>query len=242
MRDSESPFTGHHKSKPGHKAGTSGRPPVLIRFLRKPFAQKRMLAEAFFWVGVFRFVIRFLPFGVLKRLIGDPDAPETESSGKTDTSGRNATDLNVPDTVEPGVSDPDETDWNASDAVGSGREVPDPAALIARSVAAVSRRVPWESKCLVQASAARIMLNKRGISNMMFLGVSKSGLRGLDPQTGAENPELAAQKTTSGNLRTEPTESLRRDMRPHAWLVVGGQVVLGGGNLDDYVTVSRFGN
>lgn len=293
MSDSESTFTGHHKSKPGHKAGTSGNPPVLIRFLRKPFAQKRMLAEAFFWVGVFRFVIRFLPFGVLKRLIGDPDAPGSESpgsnpSGKTDTpdwnetnwsipdpsgkagtSDRNATDLNVPDAVEPGVSDPEETDRNVPDVVGPGREAlesdpdsagtdtitSDPAADVARSVVAVSRRVPWESKCLVQAAAARMMLNKRGIANTMFLGVSKSGLKGLDPQTGIENPGpgegLDPQTATenpgpggrpsaSGKQNAESTGSLKRDMRPHAWLVVAGQVVLGGGNLDDYVTVSRF--
>ncbi len=273
--------------------GWSGRPPAPIRFLRKPFAQKRMLAEAFFRVGVFWFVIRFLPFVVLKRLIGEPESPGTDPSGKTDTpdwnetnweipeaSGKskapdwNATDLKVPDTVEPGASDPDETDQNVSDVVGPESVGPDsvgpesdpdsvgtdnitsdPVAAVARSVVAVSRRVPWESKCLVQAAATRMMLKKRGIANTMFLGVSKSGLKGLDPQTGTENSGpgegldlqtgtensgTGGRPTASGKQNAESTDSLKRDMRPHAWLVVGGQVVLGGGNLDDYVTVSRF--
>jgi len=41
------------------------------------------------------------------------------------------------------------------------------------AVRAMSRYTPWESKCLVQAMAAKIMLNRRKISNTLYLGVAK---------------------------------------------------------------------
>jgi len=41
------------------------------------------------------------------------------------------------------------------------------------AVATMSRYTPWESKCLVQAMAAKIMLNRRKIRNTLYLGVAK---------------------------------------------------------------------
>ncbi|MEX0778155.1 MAG: lasso peptide biosynthesis B2 protein [Balneolales bacterium] len=102
---------------------------------------------------------------------------------------------------------------------------------VVKSVVLVSRRIPWRSECLVQASAAKIMLNKRGIPNVMCLGVSKSGVLGYskpDPELEVLGAEI---------IIGEPG---KREMRPHAWLIANGQVILGGGNLDDYVTVSQF--
>ncbi len=52
---------------------------------------------------------------------------------------------------------------------------------VARTVRSLSRRVPWESKCLVQASVARIMLNRRGIPSTLYLGVNQHELQNLQP-------------------------------------------------------------
>lgn len=41
------------------------------------------------------------------------------------------------------------------------------------AVATMSRYAPWESKCLAQALAAKIMLNRRKIRNTLYLGVAK---------------------------------------------------------------------
>lgn len=50
---------------------------------------------------------------------------------------------------------------------------------IGRVVAIISRHTPWKSKCLVQALAARAMLNRRGIENTLYLGVAKDGQNGM---------------------------------------------------------------
>jgi len=155
------------------------------RFLRKPFSEQRLAAEAFFWIGITSFVIRFLPFRALVRLAGQPSRHL----------------INI-------------TDGHSGHApiIQS----------IRKTVVTVSRRVPWQSKCLVQASAAKIMLGKRGIPSEACLGVSESGMRGNSRP--GERVESANQK----------------DMRPHAWLIVNGEAIIGGENLDDYVAVTRF--
>ena len=43
----------------------------------------------------------------------------------------------------------------------------------------VSRYTPWESKCLVQAIIAKIILRQLGIANTLYLGVSKDKQNGL---------------------------------------------------------------
>ncbi|MCE5286190.1 MAG: lasso peptide biosynthesis B2 protein [Pelosinus sp.] len=44
---------------------------------------------------------------------------------------------------------------------------------VAQIVTLVSRHTPWESKCLVQAIAAKLLLHQRGISTTLYLGVCK---------------------------------------------------------------------
>jgi hypothetical protein len=44
---------------------------------------------------------------------------------------------------------------------------------VARAVAATSRHTPWESACLVQALAAKLMLKRRDIPSTLYLGVAK---------------------------------------------------------------------
>ncbi|KJS17965.1 MAG: hypothetical protein VR69_02785 [Peptococcaceae bacterium BRH_c4b] len=48
-----------------------------------------------------------------------------------------------------------------------------------RVVETVSRYTPWESKCLVQAIAGKIILRRRGITNTLYLGVGRDEGSGL---------------------------------------------------------------
>jgi hypothetical protein len=50
---------------------------------------------------------------------------------------------------------------------------------ISRAVVTTSRYTPWESKCLVQAIAAKMMLKCRGIHSTLYLGVAKEGEKEL---------------------------------------------------------------
>ena len=158
------------------------------RFLNRPPAYKRLLAEAFVLAGLIRFVIRFLPFRVLVRLIG---AGEKELRNETDTIHFSVAEKSVLPVSEPLTRD------------------------ISSAVKSVCRHVPWQSKCLVQASVAKMMMNRRDIASRLYLGVSKSGLKGKG-------------------------EEDKRKIRSHAWLVADDVVVLGGENLDDYVVVSEY--
>ena len=45
--------------------------------------------------------------------------------------------------------------------------------MVARIVNIAANRTPWESKCLVRALAAKILLRKIGYPNELFLGVKK---------------------------------------------------------------------
>ncbi|MDZ7717597.1 MAG: lasso peptide biosynthesis B2 protein [Balneolaceae bacterium] len=45
---------------------------------------------------------------------------------------------------------------------------------LADKIRHVSQVVPWESKCLVQAVVAKILLRKRGIESTLYLGVRKA--------------------------------------------------------------------
>jgi Transglutaminase-like superfamily len=46
-------------------------------------------------------------------------------------------------------------------------------AQISWAVLAVSRRIPWTSQCLVQALAAKWMLQRRRIPSTMYFGIAK---------------------------------------------------------------------
>lgn len=61
----------------------------------------------------------------------------------------------------------------------------DPATLptrkrVAWAIAAISKRTPWDSNCLAQALAAKIMLRRRGMASTLYLGVAKAKEGGLD--------------------------------------------------------------
>ena len=43
----------------------------------------------------------------------------------------------------------------------------------ARQVRITAAHLPWESKCLVQALACKLMLRRRGIKSVLYLGVAR---------------------------------------------------------------------
>lgn len=50
---------------------------------------------------------------------------------------------------------------------------------LSRAVVTMSRHTPWESQCLTQALAGKMMLKRRGIASTLYLGVMKDGDTGL---------------------------------------------------------------
>ncbi len=46
-------------------------------------------------------------------------------------------------------------------------------ARVSRAIARAAVHTPWQSACLVQALAASKMLQKRGISGLLYLGIAK---------------------------------------------------------------------
>jgi hypothetical protein len=52
--------------------------------------------------------------------------------------------------------------------------------LIAGSIAAVASQLPWTSTCLMDALAAKWMLNRRDISNTLYFGVRTAESAGQD--------------------------------------------------------------
>lgn len=48
------------------------------------------------------------------------------------------------------------------------------------AVGAVGNRLPWQGTCLIQAMAARQMLRRRSISNVLYFGVKKNKISLLD--------------------------------------------------------------
>ncbi|MDF1795674.1 MAG: lasso peptide biosynthesis B2 protein [Coxiellaceae bacterium] len=70
-------------------------------------------------------------------------------------------------------------DLGQLDKLGPEAELTDEALAIirpvAKSIKAVAAVVPWQSKCLVQAMAAKNMLRRRGVETTLYLGVLKEG-------------------------------------------------------------------
>lgn len=135
--------------------------------------EQRLILEALLVMATVSFVIRFLPFRVLKKLI-NAEAVKVNDYSFFEEGGSSASEMTH---------------------------------LITKVITVTGNKITKDSKCLVQASSARIMLNKRGIPSTLYLGVKKNEIY---------------------------------NMKPHAWLVVNDQVMLGGGELDQYVPVSRL--
>jgi len=79
-------------------------------------------------------------------------------------------------------------------------------------VSAVGSAAPFRARCLQQSIALRQMLSRRGIPAVVHLGIARD----------------RAQRAGT-------------DDAAHAWVSVGARVVSGGGALENYATVARFG-
>lgn len=78
---------------------------------------------------------------------------------------------------------------------------------VGEAVAIAARNVPWNSVCLPQAMAAKVMLARRGQGSALHLGAAKASDR----------------------------------LTAHAWLVAGGEVVVGEAGIAGVAPLARFG-
>lgn len=89
----------------------------------------------------------------------------------------------------------------------------------------MSRHTPWQSRCLVQAIAARWMLGRRGVPTTLHLGVTRAAPTDVHPEA------------VLGGLRRDERPGL---MRAHAWLSCEDFVVTGGPLVSHYTLVASF--
>ena len=61
---------------------------------------------------------------------------------------------------------------------------------IAWAITVVGRRTPWESDCLAQALAGKMMLRRRGYQSTLYLGVTRNGDEGLDAHAWLRSGDL----------------------------------------------------
>ncbi len=97
----------------------------------------------------------------------------------------------------------------------------DVAVRVARIVEAVSRRLPLRRRCLTQAIAAKLMLQRRGVSSTLRLGLGRI--------------PIVTSSSGTDSSGTDPFKGIVA----HAWLSVGGSIILGGDEAD-YRIVASF--
>ncbi len=95
-------------------------------------------------------------------------------------------------------------------------EIEQLARRVSRMIQIASRHMPWQSKCLVQAMAAKAMLRKRRVPTTLYLGVAKGNGADLSAHawlrsgnqiiTGGGNLDLYVVVTTFGDSSI-PTQS-----------------------------------
>ena len=73
------------------------------------------------------------------------------------------------------------------------------AAVISISVKTMARHLPWNSRCLVQAVAAKKMLDRRQIPSTLFLGVARAS----DQEMSAHAWLKSGDYILTGNLNLE---------------------------------------
>jgi len=84
--------------------------------------------------------------------------------------------------------------------------------LVASSIRRASRYTPWQSNCLAQALAAQAMLQVRGLSSTLYLGLATPG------------------NTPSGQIEA------------HAWLRCGDTLLTGARESVRFTVVATFSN
>ena len=84
---------------------------------------------------------------------------------------------------------------------------------VAWAIRKLSPHTPWQSKCLVQAIAAKYMLQRRHINSTLYLGVMRNG---VDDQSSPE------------------------PLKAHAWLRSGRMLLTGGQGYKQFTVVATF--
>ncbi|MCP5052923.1 MAG: lasso peptide biosynthesis B2 protein [bacterium] len=102
---------------------------------------------------------------------------------------------------------------------------------IRNAIRRVSRRTPWESACLVQSIAAKMMLKRRNITYTLYLGLAKDNGNNKE-----NNKEKDMEKDlVNGNQN-------QNALKAHAWLRSGDVILTGndGVNLSVFTVISMF--
>ena len=86
---------------------------------------------------------------------------------------------------------------------------------IRQAVRRAGRYTPWESTCLVQSIAGKMMLKRLNIPSTLYLGVAKNG---------------------------KEKSKKKKELKAHAWLRSGNIILTGqkGVNLSAFTVVSMF--
>jgi hypothetical protein len=166
----------------------------LGKFTRLSGAERRLFLEAVFWCAVVRLTMLLVPFRKYASLLGTPQEESPSTKGlKHETNQK-----------------------FFGGSRGAPRARRRQLKQIGAAIRRASRNVPWETRCFVEAIAAKRMLKRRNIPCTIYLGLKKIEI--------IENGEHM------------------EDMDAHAWVDSGDFVVTGGQGvkLKQYTVVSTF--
>jgi len=148
---------------------------LIGRYRRKPAEERRLLRETLLLNASTRFAILFLPFRVLRRMMGVQELNIREKG----VQEPNIRDMDV---QEPNIRDMGIRELALNFREVSLSEIEDASVRqVATAILSVSRHVPWNATCLVQGASAMIMLKRRGIPAMLWLGVRMKDGGGMAP-------------------------------------------------------------
>ena len=99
---------------------------------------------------------------------------------------------------------------SSTDSLGTARR-------IGWAIHTASNQLPWESSCLVQVLAAQLMLQRRGIGGVFYLGANTQG-----------------EPAPAGGPESVP------GFRAHAWLQCGDVVISGEAGHEAYTIISAY--
>jgi hypothetical protein len=102
------------------------------------------------------------------------------------------------------------------------------AASISRIVRRAAARTPWQSNCLTQAVAARVLLGVCGIPCSLFFGVARDRGEPDENQSGSKP------------IGSPPADSSPVRLSAHAWVAAGRVPVTGGVSFRQFTVVGCF--
>jgi len=127
----------------------------IAKFFKLSRLERRLFWEAAFWCAVGRFAVFFFPFRLYARLLGHPQKELTQPPPPHQY-------------METTEKEPIE-----SETINTPPAINDCLNRIAHAVKRASRHVPWQTRCLVEAIAAKQMLRHRHMNCTVYLGVAQ---------------------------------------------------------------------